>query len=197
MAARVHMPPEPVLVSDVDRVRLLELARAAVAVASGAAPTSHLEARLADGPLPSFPAAAFVTLLERGELRGCMGTLDPDGEAWRAVVETAGWAARQDPRFEPLAPSELGALEIEVSILGPLVPLADPAAFRPGIDGIVISRDGRRGLLLPEVADTVGTGPTDMLEAVCRKAGLPAPAWRDPDSRLWVFRTLRFGGRAA
>jgi AMMECR1 domain-containing protein len=61
----------------------------------------------------------------------------------------------------------------------------------------VISRDGRRGLLLPEVADDVGHGPTDMLDAVCRKAGLPRDAWRDPRAHLWVFRTLRFGGPAA
>jgi len=184
-------------VSEPDQARLLGLARVAVAVASGAAAQDALDAAIASGPLPSFPAAAFVTLLEEGDLRGCMGTLDPDGEAWSAVVETAGWAAQRDPRFPPLDRAELAALEIDVSILGPLVPLEDPAAFRPGIDGIVISRDGRRGLLLPEVADDVGHGPTDMLDAVCHKAGLPRTAWQDARSKLWVFRTLRFGGPAA
>jgi uncharacterized protein (TIGR00296 family) len=113
------------------------------------------------------------------------------------VVDTAGWAARRDPRFPPLRPGELARLEVDVSILGPMVPLEDPALFRPGIDGVVINRDGRRGLLLPEVADDVGLGPTDMLVAVSHKAGLPGDAWRDPRSRLWVFRTLRFGGPAA
>jgi AmmeMemoRadiSam system protein A len=192
-----YTSPDAVVVSDDDRRRLLDLARASVAVASGAAADSHLEAAIAAGPLPSFPAAAFVTLLEAGELRGCMGTLDPDGEAWRAVVDTAGWAARRDPRFPPLRAHELAGLEVDVSILGPMMPLDDPGLFRPGIDGIVISRDGRRGLLLPEVADAVGDGPTDMLDAVCHKAGLPRGAWRDPATRLWTFRTLRFGGPAA
>jgi AmmeMemoRadiSam system protein A len=192
-----YTPPDAVVVSDEDRGRLLDLARAAVAVASGAAGESVLEAAITAGPLPSFPAAAFVTLLDDGELRGCMGTLDPDGEAWQAVVDTAGWAARRDPRFPPLRAAELAALEVDVSILGPMVLLEDPTLFRPGIDGIVISRDGRRGLLLPEVADDVGHGPTDMLDAVCHKAGLPRDAWRHPRSSLWVFRTLRFGGPAA
>jgi AmmeMemoRadiSam system protein A len=189
--------PGPVDVSAADQDRLLELACTAVAVASGAAPAWALEAAIAAGPLPAFPAAAFVTLLEDGELRGCMGTLDPDGAAWQAVVDTAGWAARRDPRFAPLQAGELAALEVDVSILGPMAPLPDPGLFRPGVDGIVISRDGRRGLLLPEVADDVGHGPTDMLDAVCRKAGLPRDAWRDPRARLWVFRTLRFGGPTA
>lgn len=197
MTASSPSLPGPVTVSEADQARLLDLARAAVAVASGAAPSASLDDAIAAGPLPSFPAAAFVTLLEGGELRGCMGTLDPDGEAWQAVVDTAGWAARRDPRFPPLHASELAALEVDVSILGPMVPLEDPHLFRPGIDGIVISRDGRRGLLLPEVADAVGHGPTDMLDAVCHKAGLHRDAWRDSHSRLWVFRTLRFGGPAA
>lgn len=197
MTTSSFSPPAGVTVSEADRARLLELARTAVAVASGAREPDALDRAVAAGPLPSFPAAAFVTLLEDGDLRGCMGTLDPDGEAWSAVVETAGWAAQRDPRFPPLDAAELSRLQIDVSILGPLVPLEDPAAFRPGIDGIVIGRDGRRGLLLPEVADDVGRGPTDMLDAVCRKAGLTRGAWRDRDTRLWVFRTLRFGGPAA
>jgi AmmeMemoRadiSam system protein A len=197
MTAPTPTLPGPVTVSEADQARLLELARAAITVASGAAPSAALDEAIAAGPLPSFPAAAFVTLLEDGELRGCMGTLDPDGEAWQAVVDTAGWAARRDPRFPPLQAQEVAALEVGVSILGPMVELPDPSRFRPGIDGIVISRDGRRGLLLPEVADEVGHGATDMLDAVCRKAGLARDSWRDPRSRLWVFRTLRFGGPAA
>lgn len=188
--------PPPVEVSEPDRTRLLELARTAVAVAAGARPSGDLDAVIEAGPLPAFLTAAFVTLLVDGDLRGCMGTLDPDGEAWRAVVDTATWAARRDPRFGGVRAHELAAMEIDVSILGPLVPLADPSAFRPGIDGIMIIRDERRGILLPEVADDVGHGPTDMLEAVCRKAGLRAGAWRERGTRLWVFRTLRFGGRA-
>ncbi|MEI7745856.1 MAG: AmmeMemoRadiSam system protein A [Chloroflexota bacterium] len=188
--------PAPVEVSEPDRARLLELARAAVGVAAGARQQGDLDDAIDAGPVPAFPAAVFVTLLVRDELRGCMGTLDPDGAVWAAVVETAGWAARRDPRFEPVRARELASIKIDVSILGPMEPLADPATFRPGTDGIVIMRAGHRGLLLPEVADDVGHGPTDMLEAVCRKAGLRSGAWREEGTSLSVFRTLRFGGPA-
>ena len=188
--------PPPVTVPPAEQALLLGLARVAVAVAAGALPGTALDEALAAEPLPDRRAGAFVTLIENGELRGCMGNLDADNPAWASVVEAARWAARGDPRFMGLEPGELGALEIDVSILGPMERLADPAAFRPGIDGIVVRRGGRRGLLLPEVADSVGHGTTAMLVACCRKAGLPGDAWRDRGTELWVFRTHRFGGPA-
>jgi AmmeMemoRadiSam system protein A len=189
--------PEPVVVPPEEQALLLDLARLAVAVAAGARPGSDLDTALAAGALPERTAGAFVTLTERGELRGCMGNLDPDNPAWASVVEAARWAARGDPRFLGVEPDELAALHVDVSILGPMARLAGPGAFRPGVDGIVVRRGGRRGLLLPEVADSVGHGPTAMLAACCRKAGLPHDAWRDPGTELWVFRTHRFGGPAA
>lgn len=189
--------PPPVVIPPDEQARLLGLARAAVAVAAGALPGATLDEALAAEPLPDRRAGAFVTLTENGELRGCMGNLDAENPAWASVVEAARWAARGDPRFLGVEPGELAAMDIDVSILGPIARLDDPSAFRPGTDGIVVRRGGRRGLLLPEVADSVGLGPTDMLVACCRKAGLPGDAWRDPGTELWVFRTQRFGGPAA
>lgn len=193
-----HAPgPPPVVVPPDEQARLLELARVAVGVAAGARPGRDLDAALDAGPLPERAAGAFVTLTERGGLRGCMGNLDPDNPAWASVVEAARWAARGDPRFPGVDADELDDLHVDVSILGPMVRLHHPGAFRPGVDGLVVRRGGRRGLLLPEVADSVGRGPTAMLEACCRKAGLPVDAWRDPGTELWVFRTSRFGGPVA
>ncbi len=189
--------PRPVEVPEAEQARFLRLARVAVAVATGARPAAALGEALSEGPLPDRAAAAFVTLTEHGELRGCMGSLDTDQPAWASVVEAARWAASGDPRFPGVDPAELAVIEIDVSILGPLVPLRDPRAFRPGIDGLVVARDRRRGLLLPEVAGMVDPGPTGMLDACCRKAGLRPDAWRDTGTELWVFRTRRFGGPAA
>jgi AMMECR1 domain-containing protein len=59
---------------------------------------------------------------------------------------------------------------------------------------VIVERGGRRGLLLPEVATEFSWGATQMFDAVCRKAGLPVDAWRDPGTRLRWFRTVRFGG---
>lgn len=188
--------PAPVTLADAERETLLALARAALAVAVGAAPRSALDAALADHPPVERRAAAFVTLTEHGELRGCIGHMDAGAPVQASVVEAATWAALEDPRFAPVRPSELRDIDVEVSVLGPLLPLADPMTFRLGTDGIVVQRGGRRGLLLPEVAAMLSNDRVAMLDTACRKAGLPSGAWRDQGTVTFAFRTDRFGGRA-
>jgi AmmeMemoRadiSam system protein A len=188
--------PDPVDIGPVEQDRLLALARVAASIAAGALPGARLKAELEREPLPERRAAAFVTLEKRGELRGCMGLMDPETPAWESVVEASRWAALDDPRFPSLDPGELPLIEIEISILGPLVHLEDPLSFRLGTDGVVVRRGGRRGLLLPEVAGMRGMDRIGMLDTCCRKAGLPAAAWRDRASEVWAFRTCRFGGPA-
>jgi len=184
----------PVEVAPADQARLLELARLAVVVVAGVHPEADLRAAIAEGPRPDVPAPAFVTLTQDGELRGCMGNLDPGSAVWASVVDAAGWAAREDPRFARIRERDLANLHIEVSILGPSVLLADPLDWRLGIDGVIVRLGGRRGLLLPEVAADVVGGRVEMLQICCRKAGLPAGAWRESPAEVWAFRTLRFGG---
>jgi AmmeMemoRadiSam system protein A len=188
--------PDAVDIGVPEQDRLLALARVAVAIASGALPAASLEEELHRDPLPERRAAAFVTLEERGQLRGCMGVMDPEAPAWASVAQASRWAARDDPRFPSVNPRELPDIDIEISILGPLVLLEDPLGFRLGVDGVVVSRRGRRGLLLPEVAGMRGMDRIAMLDTCCRKAGLPAGAWRDSASEVWAFRTRRFGGPA-
>ena len=120
-----------------------------------------------------------------------MGSLVAEQPLGEAVISAAASAAARDPRFYPVSEDELAAITIAVSVLGPAVPLRDAAAFRPGIDGIIVARDGRRALLLPEVATDQGWGAREMLDAVCEKAGLEGHAWHDPRTRLSVFRTVR------
>ncbi len=188
--------PEAVQLSVDDQVRLFELARTAVAVAVGARPAEDLEALLETGSLPDLHAGAFVTLTEDDQLRGCMGRLDAGTPAWISVLAAARTAALGDPRFRALVGTELPRVHLEVSVLGPMEPLPDPAIFRPGVDGLLVSRGERRGLLLPEVAGMLEPRHDAMLDAVCTKAGLPAGAWSDPRTELLVFRTCRFGGPA-
>jgi len=184
---------EPALAPDALEA-LLRLAREAVAaaVAGGADPDP-----VAVGA-PEFlgPADAFVTLRHRGRLRGCIGTLGAGWPVGRAVVHAAGLAATGDPRFEPVRPGELAGLDLEVSVLGPPRPLADPADFVAGRDGIVVEARGRRALLLPQVATEMGWGATEMLDAVCEKAGLSSDAWRERGTRLLVFEVERAAGPA-
>jgi AmmeMemoRadiSam system protein A len=169
---------------------LLDLARAAAiaAVTGGPEPDPEaVEAWVA-------PADAFVTLRREGRLRGCIGTLGAGSPIGRAVAHAAGMAATEDPRFAPVARSELAGLDIEVSVLGPSRPLAAAVDFVPGRDGIVVESRGRRALLLPQVATEMGWGAAEMLAAVCEKAGLRSDAWLEPATRLAVFEVVRVDG---
>lgn len=184
--------PDPVVAPSLDPAALaalLDLARAAVVAAVTGEPSPDP----AD-PAWGAPADAFVTLRRHGRLRGCIGTLGAGWPVGRAVVHAAGMAALDDPRFEPVGPAELAGLDVEVSILAPARPLEDAADFVPGRDGIVVEARGRRGVLLPQVATEMGWGATEMLEAVCRKAGLRADAWLEPATSLEVFEVVRVEG---
>jgi uncharacterized protein len=180
-----------VQVEATDRERLLQLARATVeATVRGTARPMPAQDQLTAGLLA--PAAAFVTLRKHGDLRGCIGLLRFDTSLWVNVREAAVAAARDDPRFVPVAEDELPDLEVEVSVLEPPRPIADPGEFVAGRHGIIIERGDCRGLLLPQVAPEMGWGEAQMLEGVCRKAGLRPDAWRDSATRLSVFESTCF-----
>lgn len=186
--------PRPVALSESSCAILLETARHALqdAVHRGRPGVARTPTELP--PELEATSDAFVTITRRGVLRGCMGVLGAGLPTWLAVASAAGSAAIHDPRFRSVEPAELPGLHLDVSVLGPPVELPDPAAFRPGTDGIIVERGGRRALLLPEVATEAGWSAHEMLEAVCRKAGLAGDSWSQPGTRLLVFRTLRFGG---
>ena len=174
---------------------LLEIARAAIEVAVGLASGWSLASRIRHARRTDLRSAAFVTLTVGGELRGCMGTLDPEQPVAQAVATAAMTATLDDPRFYPVEADELADLDVDVSILGAPAVLVAPTDFVPGLDGIVVERGRRLGLLLPEVATDHGWDGERMLGAVCRKAGLLQDAWREPETRCLVFRTVRFGSR--
>jgi AmmeMemoRadiSam system protein A len=171
---------------------LLDLARASVVAAVDGRPAPVPDARAQPALVAS--ADAFVTLTVNDDLRGCMGTLGAEMPLGDAVVRAAGMAATRDPRFPPVAAPELPGISIEVSVLSRPRPLANPGDFVPGRDGIVVEARGRRALLLPQVATEMGWGTTEMLDAVCAKAGLPADAWRERTTRLEVFEVERASG---
>lgn len=185
----------PVVAPDVQDA-LLALARVALAAATGRSDVSTLDVALRTCRDGGGRGAVFVTLFDRDELRGCIGSLDTHLRLRDAVVIATVDAARDDPRFVAVDAGEVPAMRIVVSVLGPCIPLTDPGDLEPGLDGVVVDRGGRRGLLLPEVATEHGWGAPELLAAACCKAGLPADAWMDPGTGLRTFRTVRFGGPA-
>jgi AmmeMemoRadiSam system protein A len=151
--------------------------------------------RLASDRAEAFgqPRALFVTLRRQGRLRGCIGTLAPEGDLSRMVPKFTLRAAFDDPRFPPLSVEELPECEIELSILTPPVALGSPEEIVIGRDGLILEAKGRSGLLLPQVATEWGFERERFLAEVSRKAGLPAGAWKEPGARLWVFQAEVFG----
>ncbi len=158
-----------------DRRHLLAVARAAIAAELGAPPLA-LE--------PCYPEVviergAFVTLEKSGELRGCIGHLAADRPLCSVVAEMALRAAFADHRFPPLGPEELDAIAIEISVLTPAEPVSGPEAIVVGRDGVILKKEGRSAVFLPQVAIEQGWDRDTMLSHLARKAGLPADAWRE------------------
>ena len=144
----------------------------------------------------------FVTINSlRGankELRGCIGYPYPTTMLGQAVIESAISAATQDPRFYPLTSKELANVVFEVSVLTPpeLVKTSNPKEYishiKVGKDGLIIERDGCKGLLLPQVPVEWQWDEEEFLCQCCVKAGLPPDNWLLNDTKIYKFQALIF-----
>jgi AmmeMemoRadiSam system protein A len=175
------------MIPTADRKRLLDLARRAVVAC----------VRRERMPVPpddlQIPASGvFVTLYHRGELRGCLGTLDPHEAVASAVARLGGDVTHRDHRFEPLQPHELAETTIDLSVLTEPVRVNDPSEIVIGRHGLIVEAPDRKGLLLPQVAPEHGFDRDMFLAQTCRKAGLPADAWRH-GAAVYRFEAEVFG----
>lgn len=173
------------------RRTLLDVARRAVESAVCARPLPDWPH---GDPVLAAPGAAFVTLRERrsGDLRGCRGEIVAVRPLAESVIDGAVAAAIDDPRFPPVSESEVPGLTFEISRLTPMRRVRPDEVEVPR-HGVMITCRGHRGLLLPQVAPEQGWGREELLAGVCRKAGLPPAAWRDPGARLEVFEAEVWG----
>ncbi len=146
-----------------------------------------------DAPVLSttLRCGAFVTLREAGGLRGCIGRMQSSDPLVTTVAEMAYAAAFEDPRFPPLRKDELELIDIEITLLSPLRPIA-PEEVVVGRHGILISAWGRSGVLLPQVPVEYGWDRETFLDQVCRKAGLPTDAWKSSQAQLYGFEGFVF-----
>jgi AmmeMemoRadiSam system protein A len=137
----------------------------------------------------------FVTLKNRGRLRGCIGQFVSEEQLIGLAAKMAA-ASACDPRFlgEPVTAGELDQLDIEVSVLSELERTSDPLSLRLGIDGIYIRKGPCCGCFLPQVASETGWDKRQFLSNCClHKAGLPPDAWADPDTEVYLFSAEVFG----
>lgn len=171
---------------------LLRIARAAIENAvqrNREEPTVELT-----DPSPGLrePGAAFVTLTKHGELRGCIGCIEAEEALALCVARHAVYAATGDPRFPSVTASELPQLHIEVNVLRPPHRVGGIEDFELGKHGLILEKEGCRGLFLPEVMTEEHWTPEETLAHLCLKAGLPRNAWKSGYT-LYCFETQAFG----
>lgn len=174
--------------SDDEKKRLLQIARSSIDAITGGK-----QRQANDVPLSlRTRAGAFVTIRFGGELRGCIGFVEAKLPLYLAVAEAAEKAAHEDPRFPPLAKSEVGETEIEISVLSGLSPMTSVESIEVGKHGLLLESGWARGLLLPHVAVEFGWGREEFLEHTARKAGMAPEAWKLPQVRKFTFTTDTF-----
>ncbi len=141
--------------------------------------------------------ASFVTLTMRGQLRGCIGALEPYQSLAEDVRAHAVAAALEDPRFPPVNEGELNRIEIEVSRLTRPISLdykdADDllSKLHPQVDGIILRDAFRRATFLPQVWEKI-PDPAEFLNNLCYKMGASADLWRKKHLEVLIYQVEEF-----
>jgi AmmeMemoRadiSam system protein A/AmmeMemoRadiSam system protein B len=179
-----YQPPQ---LSSEKKQELMQLATKAIEsyVIEGVMPDYH-----SDDPLLNRKAGVFVTIRNKGMLRGCIGHMTAERALGKAVQEMAIAAATSDPRFPPLTKQEIEQITTKIAILSPMKRI-NHQEVEVGKHGLLISHAGRRGVLLPEVASDRNWDKETFLENLCRKAGLPGNTWRQ-NPTLYAFTSVVF-----
>ncbi len=179
-----------------ERDTLLKLARQAMTEAVNGRSLKPLDLTSLPAGLRS-PGATFVTLTKGGDLRGCIGALEPHLPLAEDVREHAAAAALQDYRFPPVKQDELDTIEIEISrlTLPQQLEYKTPQdlimKLRPGIDGVII-RDGmHRATFLPQVWDKL-PDPETFMNHLCQKMGAPPDLWRRKRIKIEFYQVEEF-----
>ena len=135
---------------------------------------------------------AFVTLNENGQLRGCIGEIEPQRALYKAVRDHVIDAGVHDPRFSPVKAEELPLLHYEISALTQPHPVNSYNDIVLGKHGIVIEKSGRTAVFLPQVPGEQGWDLPTTLSYLSRKARLTEDAWKNGAS-FTVFEAIVFG----
>jgi AmmeMemoRadiSam system protein A len=179
-----------------EKQTLLRLARSALesGVRGDDLPSLDLETMT---PHLRQPGASFVTLTIKGELRGCIGALEPLQPLAADVGEHAVAAALDDPRFMPVKPDELENIDIEISrlTLPRDLDYADTSdllqKLRPGVDGVILRDGERRATFLPQVWEKI-PDKAAFLDHLCAKMGAMPDTWRHRHLRVETYQVQEF-----
>ena len=178
-----------------ERMTLLKIARQSLIDAANNRPATPLPENLTPALLDV--GASFVTLTVRGQLRGCIGTLEAYQPLAKDVRQRAAQAATQDYRFPKVRPSEVDLIHIEISRLTKPEPLpySDPAELpkllRPHVDGVVLSDGMHQATFLPQVWDQLPE-PDQFLNHLCQKMGTQSDLWRRRMLQVETYQVEEF-----
>jgi len=126
-------------------------------------------------------------------LRGCIGNIIGQQPLYLTVRDMAVESSSADPRFVPVSPDELKEIKIEISVLSEPKRVEDADGIKLGVHGVIVKSGYRSGVFLPQVADETGWTKEEFLSNLCEgKAGLPADAWKDKKTELYVFTAQVF-----
>ena len=172
-----------------EKIGLLAFARATITATVGGQPLPVFEN---PSEAQQSESGCFVTIKQKGQLRGCIGSFVAQQPLWKTVQEMAVSAATKDPRFYPMKQADLAGFSLEISVLSPLRQASSVDEIIVGTHGIYIVKGICHGVLLPQVATEYGWDRDTFLKHTCMKAGLPENAWQK-DCEIYIFSAEIFG----
>lgn len=188
--------PQPAALSAADQKFLLELARKTLQRVTAGGGLPEVKADAVPESLRSAKGS-FVTLTRDGQLRGCIGNLQPADPLYESVMQNTQSAALRDSRFPPVTADEVDKLRIEISVLTEPRPLKfdSPddllAKLQPRRDGVVLKIDGRGATFLPQVWEQL-PDKSEFLNHLAQKAGFPPAAWRGRGVAVSIYHVEAF-----
>jgi AmmeMemoRadiSam system protein B/AmmeMemoRadiSam system protein A len=182
--------PEPLATLDsVQRKELLRIARETVDTMVCFDKPAYL---VVNDTVIRKPQGAFVTLTEKGKLRGCIGYMLPTEPLAKSVYDAAQQACAKDERFDRVKPEELKDIRVEISALSQLRRLRSLDDIKLGTTGLYLEKGDKHGVLLPQVATEFHWTKDDLLRELALKAGIRPQEIGDPDVRLYSFTAQVF-----
>ncbi|MBL6988831.1 MAG: AmmeMemoRadiSam system protein B [Bacteriovoracaceae bacterium] len=181
------------LINETEKTNLLKLSRLTLEsyITKGARPPiEQLDVQISEN-LKTSKAGGFVTLHKNGQLRGCIGEIFPTRDVVSVVLQRTIDAAVNDHRFPRVQASELKDIDIEISILTPPVSVNSYQDIVIGKHGIVLEKDSKSAVFLPQVAPEQGWDLATTLTHLSLKAGLGATQWKEGTS-FKVFEAVVF-----
>jgi hypothetical protein len=191
--------PAPQTFDAKEQKLLLDLARGTlIRVATNAAAPGPGVNNTELTPKLTESKGCFVTLTENGDLRGCIGYLQPQESLFQAVVDNARNAATRDPRFPPVRPNEVNRIKIEISVLTKPQPLSFSSPedllkkLEPDEDGVVLQIGSREATYLPQVWEQI-PNKVQFLNQLAQKAGCAPDDWRGKNVSVSIYHAEAFG----